>query len=359
MSINVRNPLRVAVICWKPDDGIAKVIGDELKNLGYALSFIDPKSTQTVDVDFIFSFGPYGRFLDTPKLYSKLDKSNRPIFIHWNTEGIPDLRIPWPLVRFLSNIRSKYEYLTESKTSSVGRLLTKWPFSFVKTRFIRYLYVGDYYFAYKKGWLDVFADSSAVYAQLYNRNNSLPTTTAAWGGTKRWYDKMNLKRDIDVLWIGKRGSVRRSQLIDYVRDELKEHNVNMHVADGEENPFIFGDKRTEYLNRAKITLNVTRTWYDDNYSRFSMAAPNRSLIVSEPLLPHCEAYQEGIHYISAPIEQLSEQILYFLKNDEEREAIVNNAYQLTTQELSFQNQIKKIMDIAIQKHQKKETTLAS
>lgn len=352
MSIKVRNPLRVAVVCWNPDDGIAQVIGDEIRNLGYDLSFIAPQDKHTADVDFIFSFGPYGRFLDVPRLYATVDEKERPTFIHWNTEGVPDLRIPWPIVRFLSHLRSKYEHLTETKSSWMGRLLKKRPFSFIKTRFIRYLYVGDYYYAYKKGWLNVFADSSAIYARLHNRSN-LPTVVAAWGGTERWYKDLKQERDIDVLWIGKRGSARRSQLIDYVRDELKKHNVNLHIADGEENPFIFGDERTEYLNRAKITLNVTRTWYDDNYSRFSMAAPNHSLIVSEPLLPHCEAYEEGVHYVSAPIEKLPEQILYYLENDAEREKIVENAYALITTELSFKNQIQKIMNIAEAQHKAK------
>jgi hypothetical protein len=65
------------------------------------------------------------------------------------------------------------------------------------------------------------------------------------------------------------------------------------MADNEENPFIFGETRTAFLNRAKITLNITRTWYDDNFSRFAYAVPNRSLVVSEPLLPHCPEYEAG------------------------------------------------------------------
>ncbi|MEM7333019.1 MAG: glycosyltransferase [Chloroflexota bacterium] len=359
MSVEVRDPLRVAVVCWKPDDGIALVIGDELRNLGYKLSFIDPNHKQIADVDFIFSFGPYGRFLKVPQLYSQVPPQDRPIMIHWNTEGIPDLRMPWSLVRFLSKLRSKYERLVESERSFLGKLLRQRPLSLLRTRFIRYLYVGDYYYAYNNGWLDVFSDSSSIYAKLHNQNNKLPTVVAAWGGTQRWYKGMSLERDIDVLWIGKRGSMRRSQLVDYVRDELKKHNVNMYIADGEENPFIFGDERTEYLNRSKITLNITRTWYDDNYSRFSMAAPNRSLVVSEPLLPHCEEYKEGVHYVSAPIEELPERILHYLKNEDAREQIVENAYQLITNELSFKKQIDKIMQVALRKREEKRTAIKS
>jgi spore maturation protein CgeB len=75
-----------------------------------------------------------------------------------------------------------------------------------------------------------------------------------------------------------------------------------------------------------------------------MAAPNRSLIVSEPILPHCPQYEPGVHFVSASIDKLSETILYYLQHDEARERIVENAYRLTTAELTFRNSIKKIMD---------------
>jgi hypothetical protein len=160
----------------------------------------------------------------------------------------------------------------------------------------------------------------------------------------RWYADLGLERDIDVLWMGIRGSKRRSQLLDRVRYELKMHGVEMYVADNEENPFIFGDERTEYLNRAKITLNITRTWYDDNFSRFSLAAPNRSLVVSEKMLPHCPSYQPGVHYVEAKPDDLAQSILFYLQNPTERERIVEAAYHLTTEELTFNNSIKHIMD---------------
>jgi hypothetical protein len=191
--------------------------------------------------------------------------------------------------------------------------------------------------------LNVFADSSVIYAQLH-RQHGLPTVVAPWGATLRWYADLGLKRDIDVLWMGQRGSRRRGKLLDRIRQELGSHGVEMRVADNQESPFIFGQERTEFLNRAKITLNLARTWYDDNYSRFAMAAPNRSLIVSEPLLPHCPQYEAGTHYVSAPADRIAEAIVYYLKNEDERLRIVENAYQLVTTALTFRNSIKTIMD---------------
>jgi hypothetical protein len=136
-----------------------------------------------------------------------------------------------------------------------------------------------------------------------------------------------------------------------VRSELESYGVRMHFADGKENPFIFGDERIFYLNRSKITLNITRTWYDDNFSRFALAAPNRSLIVSEPVLPHCPSFIAGTHYVSAPVEKLAETIRYYLDHEEERLRIVENAYHLVTTKLVFRESIKSIMDAVNQVYQ--------
>ena len=119
----------------------------------------------------------------------------------------------------------------------------------------------------------------------------------------------------------------------------------MYVADNEERPFAFGAERTELLNRAKITLNITRTWYDDNYLRFALAAPNRSLIVSEPMLPHCPAYRPGVHYVSAPVERLAETIVYYLKHEDERREIVESAYRLLATELAFRNGARRVLEV--------------
>jgi hypothetical protein len=268
---------------------------------------------------------------------AELPAQRRPLLIHWNTEGIPDPHLPWSLIYPASRLRSW-----------VGRTLTRAgledipPFASIKDRMLRYRYVGDYYNAYHRGLLTIFADSSAIYAQIH-RKHGLPTTYLPWGSVPEWYEDMNLPRDIDVLWLGKRGTKRRSQLLDQLRATLAPHGVQIYVIDNEEHPYVFGYERTKMLNRAKITLNITRTWFDDNFSRFSMAAPNRSLIVSEPMLPHCLEYKAGVHYISAPLDELSGSILHYLEAERDRCRIVENAHRLLTTELTMVNSVAKVM----------------
>ena len=334
----------IAVTQWSVDDELAEVIGEELNHLGHQTIYIQPTLTRLPEnIDVIFSHGPYGNFLAIPALLDRLPFEQRPIFVHWNTKGLPHFTIPWPLMRLISN--------GGSWTGRLGGQNKRWghflagilPSAWTNGKMSRFSCLGDYYYAYEQGWLDIFADSSVLFTQLY-RNDGLPTHVMPWGATPPWYADLGLERDIDVLWLGNGDSKGRDKRLAHIYRGLRAQDVKLYVADGLENPIAVGQERTELLNRAKITLNLPQTWYDDNFSQFALAASNRSLILSGPLLPHCPAYERGTHFVSAPTERLPETILHYLTHDEERLQIVENAYQLVTTKLSFRSSIEAIMD---------------
>ena len=343
-----RDRSRVAVPEWVENDGIAKMIGFELERIGYnpVLFFFD--SNIPKDVDYLLTFGPYNRILPIWQNNARTARSRRPVVIHWNTEGMPDLRIPHKVVRALGAMRSKIGRMGYSGSVFDHFLYSIRLVSNIDQSFKRYLYHGDYEYAYRKGWLHVLSDTSHIYSQIRSKIG-IPTLYAPWGASQRWYEDLGLERDIDVLWMGTRGSQRRSRILDQVFRELKLKGLNVYIGDNEEKPFIFGEERIRYLNRAKITLNITRTWYDDNFSRFTMACPNRSLVVSEPVLPHCTEFKENVHYVSAKIDELANTIVYYLEHEEERRQIVENAYELMMAELKFEKSLRK-MFAAAQQH---------
>lgn len=335
---------RIAIIKWFEDDDLANVFSDELSSLGHLTVCFYPTSFIPDNVDIVFSYGPFGKFMPIVDLLASLPRNIRPLLVHWNTEGIPDIRIPWLIIKAISARRSGIDSILNFTLHRNFSLIPKLkPLVWLNSSMMRFRYVGDYYSAHAKGILNVFSDSSAIYADFHNKHG-LPTVFAPWGSTPRWYADLGLKRDIDVLWMGTRGSKRRSKLLDKVRNELSDNGVDMYVADNIENPFIFGDERTEFLNRARITLNITRTWYDDNFSRFSIAAPNRSLIVSENMLSHCPLYKPGIHYVGTTPENLSKAVLFYLENHSARNRIVEEAYRLSTLVVTFNHTIRQIMD---------------
>lgn len=330
MSNSPVNSHRVGVVKWAEDDRLCEVIADELATLGHTPLVFCAGSTIPAGLDMVFSYGPYGDFLRLAAANARLG-DKRPVFMHWNTEGVPDPRLPWGWVRGVSAARSL-----------LGRALGDKPW---RNRMARLRYVGDYLHAYRRGWLDVFATSSSLHAAMFSRRG-LPTVFAPWGSTRRWHADLGLQRDIDVLWLGARATRRRSALLDTVRAQLRRHGTDIYVVDGVEHPFEFGEGRTRLLNRARITLNLTRARHDDNYSRLMFAASNRSLVVSEPLLPHCPQYQAGVHYVSAPPQLVADAILDYLGNPRVADPIVRDAYELVTETLPFRASIATIVKTA-------------
>jgi hypothetical protein len=346
-NIPPREKYRVAVPEWAEDDGIARMICFELEQMGYdpVLFFFDDPIPE--EIDYLLTFGPYNRILPIWQQNERNALRRRPVVIHWNTEGMPDLKIPPPVVRVLGAVRSKIGRMGYSGSTFDRFLYSIRPVSKIDQSFKRYRFHGDYEYAHRKGWLHVLADTSHIYSQIRSKIG-VPTLYAPWGASQRWYQDLGLERDIDVLWMGTRGSQRRSRILDQVSKLLKAKGLKVYIADNEENPFIFGEDRTRYLNRAKITLNITRTWYDDNFSRFTMACPNRSLVISEPVLPHCPELKANVHYVSAAIESLADTIIYYLEHEAKRKQIVDNAYKIITSELKFEKSLRRMFAAADQ-----------
>lgn len=88
-----------------------------------------------------------------------------------------------------------------------------------------------------------------------------------------WYQNLNLERDIDALWMGKRRTKKRGKQLVNIQGALQKLGLNVYWADGVSQPFVYGEERTRLLNRAKITLNLGPTWYDPGFQfRFVLAA---------------------------------------------------------------------------------------
>lgn len=135
---------------------------------------------------------------------------------------------------------------------------------------------------------------------------------------------MGLERDIPVLWLGKVGSERRRKLLQRLRAELQARGVELLVIDGEERPYVFGEERTQLLNRTKIMLNLLREKWDDNSLRYTLASHNGALVVSEPTLPHT-SFEPGVHLVQAPLPDMADAICHYLQHEKQRRQIVERA----------------------------------
>jgi hypothetical protein len=77
--------------------------------------------------------------------------------------------------------------------------------------------------------------------------------------------------------------------------------------------------------------------------RYALAAHNRALVVTEPTLPHT-SHRPGVHVVEAPFEQIADTICHYLAHEEERQRIVENAYQLISGSQDSTSGISAIID---------------
>lgn len=346
---------RVGLVKWNDSDGINDAIKRELTQLGHEIVCFRFDQPVPRDVDIVFTFAPYGRLQQIPHQLAQLPSSQRPIYIHWNTENYPDPRIPWPIVNSLAAFRSWVDRLHNGKSSWSQRLVGIPPLAWIDKGMTRFRLIGDYRYLYHSGKLDLLFESSQVYTQRHHQHG-LPAIYVPWGTVPEWYEDRQLERDIDVFWMGKRRTKRRSEMIDEIYEKLTPRGYNVYVADNEMKPFVYGDQRTEMLNRAKITLNLESEWHDNALPyRFHIAAANRSMIISETLLPHYSSCQVGKHYASADPPNLAETVLYYLEHEDKRQEIVDNAYQLMTTELTLRHSIEIVLE-AVDKLQQERSS---
>lgn len=333
----------VAVVRWHAGDELSAAIADELEALGYRVRSFAHDADIPGDADAVLTFGPYGRLLPIARAVGARPPRRRPLLAHWNFEASPHPRLPWSLISRLSIARARLDHVRA-----------------LERRMHRWRYLGEYLVAHRCGWLALLATVSPLIARRYSEHD-LPTCFIPWGTSPQWFDTLHVPRDIDVLWMGKRRTPRRGGLIDRVRAALERRGVRWHVADGVEQPFIFGAERTRLLNRAKIMLNVKSSPHANGFTfRFHMAAGNRSLVVSEAFVPQSAFYEPGVHFAAAPPEHLAETILYYLDHERERAALADNAYRLVTGELTLRNSVRQFMhQLALAAAQRRDLRFAA
>jgi hypothetical protein len=336
--------MRIAVVKWAENDGVSDAIRSEFERLGHQVEDFLFDHPVPSPVALVLTFAPWGRFIPIASQIGQMPRLKRPVFVHWNLEAPPDSSIPWPITKFLSDIRLGVDLLNDAQHKTISRLRQSFPLSWINQDFHRFRFVGEYFYSHRKGWLDILCDTSFINVQ-YWRSHGLPAEFIPWGLPSDWYADLSLPRDIGVLWMGHRRNWYRSTMIDTVKKEMCKRGISMYVADGLENPFIHGAERTEILNRSIITLNIQSERKKNILPmRFTLAAGNRSCVLSETTLAHVPEIIDNEHYVSTPSNLLIEKILYYLENQQERQSIIQNAYHLTTTRLTMANSLKIIID---------------
>lgn len=172
----------------------------------------------------------------------------------------------------------------------------------------------DYVFHYDASALDFMAKDGFYFSGAF------PFPVA----TETYLPAPYLKPEWDLFFIG-----RSTQHRERFFGPLKHHFAFLHICHG-----VYGSPLVEYIQKAKINLNVHA---EDEISwepRMQMLLSAGAFVISQPITPN-SILRPGIDYVEARTpEEMYSLTEYFLKHDAEREAIARSGRQRVVEHLS-------------------------
>ncbi len=282
----------------------------------------DEASDDWRDADWLWIQGNAGWF---PRVCRRLERrpAKKPRVVVWHTEPLP----PRPG----SALRPSRLHLREiAKKVLRDRRATDPYTNAARIQRMR-----------RSGLPDLLAVSSRS-RQLYLASRGIESHFIPLGYHAATHGRMlPLQRDIDALFLGTMAVPRRRRLV----RQMRRAGIEVRTEGSWNDCSGFGENRTRLLNRAKILVNLLRQPGDFSGLRMILGMCNGAMVISEPI-DKPEPYVPGRHYIEAPVGQLSSVILYYLKHPQERKRIAAEGYRLVTQNLTMQNSVKRILELA-------------
>ncbi len=320
---------RIGIVFWSKGDGVATLHSQIVERLGYEVEnfYGDQKLPECLDL--ILLFGPWGSMLPLTNQLIAMPPAQRPRLVWWLSEQLPNPALPEWLRYGGGLLRTHLERLSyvecpDGSWKQRGRLG-----KYLASKATRFRYYGDLLWLKQEGILTCVVQGSGLSKRVLEKHGFRIYSPPTPSSFPEWGADLKLERKIPVLWIGKVATRRRRRLLEQIEGELARHGVQMLRIDGERHPYVFGDERTVLLNRTKVVLNLLRAEWDNNAMRFHLAALNRALVVTEPMVDQT-TFVPGVHLVEAPIEEIPDRILHYLAYEDERQAITEQAYQLIT-----------------------------
>jgi hypothetical protein len=174
----------------------------------------------------------------------------------------------------------------------------------------------------------------------YAREQGYPCWHVPYGYHPSFGRLLGLDRDVEVLFLGDTRPRRRRRLL----RSLSDAGIDVTVRGSWHDPSLWGERRTEFLNRTKIVVHLQRYPGKVAAKRFILAMANGALVISEPVY-RPQPFVDGVHFVATPVERMPAVIRHYLTNADERERITAAAHQLVTNELTFAESMEQMLAV--------------
>jgi hypothetical protein len=326
----------------QPIGGMIQPIADGLVSNGVEVTVFARDSSWDFDkCDIIISYGPMQSIVEIVLRLGTMD--HVPPMVMWYTEPPPSPNIPRILVHALARVRYSVEAAFHSYRA-VHQLLNHKPLSPVVTRLGRFRALGELLALHQSGFLKLVCVFTYTSLDLL-RSYALPVTEIPMGYHPTFGRRLDIARDIDVVFLGSTRDRRRQRLVSNLEVSLSKMGVSFVIKDGSPTRgYVFGEERTVLLNRAKILINIMRQPWDDPVFRLLLAAPNGATFLSEEVRSSSTGpFRPGEHLITVCVDDLAEAIAYYINRPREREEIAWNAYDFVTSQLTMERVTRKLL----------------
>ncbi len=303
---------------------------DVVSSMGYLHRYLEYDAPLADRCDVLLVQGPYGPIAPVAAALRDYAPGQRPVLAYWFQQSL-DVRLPPRLNVLAARLRST---LNRPPLSRVGARLSA----------TRMGYLGDILWLKDQGLLDVLAVSGSYYRD-YFAARGIPTILVPRGYYPGYGKSLHLDRDVAVTWMGKTRNERRRKIVYDLRDELASMGYEMRIHDGVTAPFIFGEERTELLNRSRFVLNALPFPTAELSIRYYFAAANGAVVLSEPTM-HEYPFVPGQHLVECAVDQMAGMVHHYAQHEEERLAIADQMLRLMQTELTLERSISQILQAA-------------
>src|SRR5262249_31331294 len=139
--------------------------------------------------------------------------------------------------------------------------------------------------------------------------------------------RIDLERDIEVLFLGDLRVARRKHII----KRLRRDGLPVQAVGDYSDARYWGESRNRLLNRTCILLNLPRHPGLLADMRLILGMATGAMVLSEPVyLP--EPYVPGKHYVEAPLEEMPAVSARYLADEEARRTTADAGHAFVTRE---------------------------
>lgn len=300
----------------------APIAAELLQALGYPVRLAGESAVDLSPGRLLFLSGSTRSYRRTLERVAAIAPARRPLVLAWHTEPLP---MP-------ASCGVRRQPLTMREVAKIVLRDRRVNDHYSNARFIRGLA--------RSGWADALVVAAKAY-QAYLAEDGIAVDHVPLGYHESQGRLLDLERDIDVLFLGEHRLRRRQRVLRRLRRE----GLDVLVLGDYSDPELWGEARTELLNRTKIMLHIPRLEGHCSDIRMNVSMATGALLVSEPLcLP--DPFVPGVHHVEAPLDELPGVIRRYLADEEARRRIAERAHGFLTRELTLGRSFTRLLELA-------------